>query len=421
MRGNCLRKVFFAAAVGAVLGPFFVSSASVANPGCSADDVANAVSSTVSNFNSACLSEFGDFAFYGLTGALGATAAAGASSQVDQGCSSVQDALQQVASGAKSLDDLKGQLDSLGPIGAAIKQFLKDEAGVDVDDPNSDPKKLAAALSGALQPLTCACNVVTNPGISQLGNDLGSCLSDGLDYLDCKLLGNCPPEPTPPTQITCTPDGPCPRDENGYYHCDINAPVVGGTVDWDWSSPTPAFACTGDICSGGNNWCYCPKYMQQADRWLSDPWDGVGISYLKCACPDGHPLGTGNLAYICVCDNGQHVGEDGFCPPPPPPCNPSCPNNQIVAISDKNTCTFSCGCSAGQTNLGDRCVTPCADPGKVLLANGSCCAPEQATSCGTCCPAGMKPDPATGSCAVPSIPSNAPPQFPKQPQPPRKL
>ena len=43
-------------------------------------------------------------------------------------------------------------------------------------------------------------------------------------------------------------------------------------------------------------------------------------------------------------------------------------------------------CPKGQKNVENQCVTPCSDPTKLQMADGSCCDPKQVSACGTCCP-----------------------------------
>ncbi len=404
-----------AAALMATVGLSMLSPPAAANPGCSLNDLASAVSDTVKNFKSSCISEFSDFAFYALTASLGATAGAGASSQVADACSSVESALSQAASAAKTLKDLRDQLNSMGAAGSAIKTFLKDGFGLDVDDPNADPNKLVASASSALQPLTCACNVVTDPGFNELGNDVGACITEALNYLDCQIFNECG-NPRTPQQIDCTVS-PCPGQPS--YNC---SPVDNpNKALWGdaWNGIENQTQCSSDVCvdAGTGEYCYCPAAMQ---HWVTDPFSRL-VSYLSCSCPDDlKPLGTtGGAQYVCVCADNTKPRADGSCPPPPPACNPSCPNNQVATISDRDTCSFTCACGSGQTNIGDRCVTPCADEGKVRLANGSCCMADQVTSCGACCPLGMKPDLATGACVTNFNPKPSVPQLPRQPQTPR--
>ena len=141
-----------------------------------------------------------------------------------------------------------------------------------------------------------------------------------------------------------------------------------------------------------------------------------------CNCPGGtHPADPKGkkhqdpvLARICLCDGtNEPVDDNGSCPPP---CE--CKNNQIVLEKGSTDSQCKCGCPDGQVLVGESCVTPCEDPREIPVANGSCCLATQVTSCGTCCPLGSKPDPASGSCVYAPQPPPKETLSPELPKPP---
>jgi hypothetical protein len=147
--------------------------------------------------------------------------------------------------------------------------------------------------------------------------------------------------------------------------------------------------------------------MQKPWRYETDVYDNDCTNYILCACPEGsHTLSnSGAGAYVCICEeSGLPPNANKECPPAPPKCEPSCPAGQLTNISDKQTCSYRCDCPDGLTKVGDKCVTPCADTSQVMLAGGACCSALQSTSCGTCCPDGMKPDAHGDSCVSTSPP-----------------
>ena len=308
--------------------------------------------------------------------------------------------------------------------------------------------------SAVLATVSCACQVATDHGFSEVAGVLGDCMSDLLCTADDWLHDNIwsgfqscsSPPPQPPQQINCTVTPTCVHNPNGTWTCtQMDVPVVGGGVPWNETqqaiSQLPntfdgnggsclgggcnngavGFKCFGDWCFGGNNYCYCPQVMQHANIvLLGDATQDNGEAYMQCACPGGTtPLGTsGAAAYTCMCPGGLPVNNDGTCPAP---CNPSCSGGQVAKVSDAKSCTYTCSCPAGQTNSGGTCVTPCSDTSQIMLASGTCCAAQQASACGTCCPLGMRPDEKTGGCVFDTLgsakpqPTFTPNQIPKTP------
>ena len=380
--------------------------------GCNLADLVGAIEDTAKKFGSACIDQVNDPFFYVLTAALGTVAADGGSSQVLNACMTLNADMQQLANGSKQLSDIENDLSKLGGAGEAIVSFLKDTG--------FDPGSSADAITEILAPANCACNAVTNPGLSDLGKDVGACLTDVLSELDCDLFNNCPTTPANPVQFDCT-KAPC--ENMNLCSPDVtDKPWIWGD---EWNGQPGTAACAGSICynkavTAGGAWCFCPPHMQ---HWVTDINAGNGYDYMICRCPPGQtPLGaTGAAAYACVCPGNVKPNSDQSCPPPPPPCNPSCLNNLVVSLTSKSTCSYTCGCPDGQSLVNDKCVTPCAGPGQVLLLNGTCCLPQQTTTCGTCCPSGMKPNAATGSCVANIIKPNTPNVIPNQTPIPKQL
>jgi hypothetical protein len=269
----------------------------------------------------------------------------------------------------------------------------------------------SADLTEVLSFLSCACALATESGPAQITEVAGSCLTTALCWL-VTLGGSCDcPDPPPPVVVDCA-----------NAHKDAKK---GIGVNYLPYGPTGSLKCEGDFCvvvdtSAGACWsgtieqyCYCPKPM----RLLYNDYLGYG-----CYCPENTHRAAGNshddpvLARICLCNStNEIVKPDGTCPPP---CNCGCPNNQVIAAKDSNTCKCTCGCPDGQVLAGGKCVKPCTGANQILLANGSCCLPTQVASCGTCCPFGTKPDVTTGSCVYAPMPppvEKEMPQLPKTP------
>jgi hypothetical protein len=134
-----------------------------------------------------------------------------------------------------------------------------------------------------------------------------------------------------------------------------------------------------------NTFCVCPptmKWQQNGDTW-------------SCVCPNA---GETQVAYaLCSCKEGEAV-RDGICQP--------CPKGTIAKygicacpiVGQKLGVDNVCHCPDGQQPVGNRCVTPCADPTQVLLIDGKCCPPDKVSSCGVCCPPSQRPDVKSGSC-----------------------
>jgi hypothetical protein len=86
--------------------------------------------------------------------------------------------------------------------------------------------------------------------------------------------------------------------------------------------------------------------------------------------------------------------------------------SSAILIDRKAVCISPETCPSGYGVSGNSCVVKCS-AGQILLKDGSCCHPGQATSQGTCCPGNLSPQP-DGFCgpargSARSLPST--PQF----------
>lgn len=384
-----------------------------ANPGCSLSDIGQAAKDTFTNVPASCAPQAADPAFYPL---LGYIIALLQTPQGNQFCDGVENAEQSASGAEKQVAGYWSKLsaDQQAKITEYVPGFADLSSG-------------SADVLGAVNVVACACKTARWKGPGDLASDFGACVSDALcaaqdwfhDNISSDVFSSCSSTPPPPPQlIDCRVD-PCAA---GPHSCDLNVPVAGQAVQCYGGDP--GFTCQGSFCfseslfsTGQGNYCFCPPEMQNKDGFMYDI-DGSCEYYVRCACPAGtQPLSaSGSGAYICMCqDTGLPVNQDGSCPPPPPKCEPSCPVGQISKINDKKTCSYTCDCPSGLTKAGDKCVTPCADASQVMLASGACCAASQATSCGTCCPAGMKLDAGGQSCTSIIVPKGpfSPRQLPK--------
>jgi hypothetical protein len=238
--------------------------------------------------------------------------------------------------------------------------------------------------------------------VTQITEVAGSCIQDIMCWADGFLFHNPCTAAPPPKLVDCA---------NGHE-------ANNGDIINSWNDSTGDDQCSHDICyhisyvhGPVSDYCYCPKPMVGHQVKSGD-----GQIYFRCECPPHthrpdcpqmpcpgqidwtNPV----LARVCLCDStNELVNADGTCPPP---CNCGCENNQTILAKDTNTCTCTFGCPDGQALIGGKCVKSCSGANQILLANGSCCSPEQVTSCGTCCPLNTKPDTVTGSCIYAPMP-----------------
>lgn len=398
--------------------------------GCSISDFGQALSDAKNTFPTSCATDFTDQYFWVLAGLIALSSGisnTGGHDYINDGCNKLNDLQTKLAQGIedaagvkKDLNALINGLSSFPQVQSAIKDLLNDIGlgglidGSDNSGIVQDTSTAASDLNTALNYLTCACDMVFTQGIHEFNQDIGDCLSDGLcdftNWLNQNVSSSftvtCPASPPPPpVQIDCTVD-PCQAAKNAQTYCDnTGIPPTAPAIYFTGIGQQPT--CQGDYCFDGNyltgqggQFCYCPHVMQ----WDLASADANQSNFI-CACPLGTtPLGTaGGTKYVCMCPGNIPVNADGSCPQPPAPHSTQpqacqCPNNQIASGSGNNC---SCSCPDGTAKSGEQCVTPCAT-GQVMLSDGSCCAASQATSCGVCCPTGMKPD-ATGSTCVAAL------------------
>ena len=416
------RNRLLAIVCAALLAVSFAGAAH-ANPGCNLDDIGGAAKDTFTELPPSCLLQAGDPAFYPLTGFLIAFV------QTPQGqdfCNAAGGIDTSFSDAQKKLAGYWGSLstDQQNSLKAGLDQYIPGLGSI-----VSDISSASSDAGVALQLVSCACKVAEWKGPGELAGDFTACVSDALCDAQNFLHGlfgddfaSCDPgsPPPPPQLVDCKAD-PCAA---GPHACDQNVPVAGEIVEC--RAYDAGYTCEGSFCFSGSlfqtgqgNYCFCPPVMQHPDGYVvGDITLANCLNYVRCYCPDGtkalSPTGPG--AYICMCpDTNLPVNDDGTCPAPPPPCNCTCPNNQVLISKDTKSCTCTCGCSAGQFNLGNKCVTPCANADDVQLMDGSCCPASQANSCGVCCPSGMKPDEKTGSCVSSTPPKPLLPNLSPQP------
>jgi len=230
-------------------------------------------------------------------------------------------------------------------------------------------------------------------------------LQDAICGLQSDLgWGGCGCQPPTPVQANCAPPietctgyNANPNDpacQNAIYgHNGDNPPSVvvqqtsNGTVvvdvtdGWDGHS---------QYCAP-DRYCFCPsplKLVSVPNYYMDggDPSNGY-VMYV-CECPSGTTAAaaSGPLAEVCICNNTglpavapvkTTVNPEGYiCPTP------------LTGIP----------CPKGKVEVGSKCVTPCSSSSEVMTPGGTCCDPNQVTACGVCCPPGMTPDLANGTC-----------------------
>jgi hypothetical protein len=401
MKETCVRQhLHTRSLVGAGLFALTVITAAPAQAGCSWSEVFGAIKNIPGNAPAIakCAGHFGDPAFWAVSGAV--TAASAASSDVKNACSKVEDL---DASASNYQKKAQGLQDFLSKLPVEELNELKNIPGL------GDITSSAADAGLVLSFIACSCSLAEESGVPQLGEVAGECVGALLCWADDFFFDNPCSGIPPPKLVDCA-----------------NAYTTQDGIFNSWNDATGSVACSGDFCFhttdvGGpvRDYCYCPKPM------VAKPiHTGEGFLYTSCECPEHtHRPDKGHADYsnpitarICLCDStNEIVNPDGSCPPP---CNCGCPNNQVILAKDFNTCQCKCGCPDGQTLVGGKCVTPCAGANQILLANGSCCLPEQVSSCGTCCPLRSKPDAATGSCVYAPEPPPVETQIPQHPKTP---
>jgi hypothetical protein len=391
-RGNRLGFAAIVAALTLLLVP------ARADNSCNPNDILNALQSALNSLSNGCATAAADpadwAALAGLTAGAGIAQAAGA----PQFCQAVQAAYNAIQSGSQTVGDVQSRLQ---PIMSGLPSGVQNS----IDQALNGLAGAGRGAADALSVVSCACSIVTDQGIGQLAGDVLSCLQDAICFLQDNLPGfNQCSGTTNVTWVNCAQD-PCAGRTNAFgctpnpgigYIANAPGPVTDGAkVECTQNS-------SGEVCwsvlgadQNGNVTvlaCYCPAPMQLNTSYNGGLYDGYGdqIPYLLCSCPQGTTQAgsSGALSDICICNN-THLpaqapgGPAGICPTP----------------------LTGTPCPSGQVNVGGSCVTPCSDPSQVMLGNGSCCFPAQATSCGVCCPSGQSPDLATGNCVATQLPA----------------
>lgn len=369
-----------------------------ARAGCSLDDVLNSLASAVESVGSsscaaACADGVGCGAAVAITAVLGGVSADAGQGSVNTFCGEVQNILNQANSGA----------DNANTVVNALQQAAGSSIGQDVLN------QLSSAVSAVADPLgvaECACGI--EQGVGQLGSSFGACLQDFLCAGDALFGSPCTCTPPPPIMANCSQSNSnCGDWEDADPACQGQNTILAGTNGSNIPGYTPVTVSTSAggtlVTTGGNSsdgaghcspvsYCFCPAPM--VPTWTFDypyvvanGWSESGSQFyiFSCACPSGTHAAANSPTGLtgCLCDNTNQPADfaphlfTGMCPP--------------------------AACPAGQVRLSGtgNCVTPCSDPSEGMTLDGACCNPAQLTSCGTCCPPGTTPDPATGTCIPP--------------------
>jgi hypothetical protein len=345
-----------------------------AGPSCNLLDLANSALNAIGSFSSpscaaAAAEDGGVVASYIIAGGLEGVSAAN-SGAVGQFCTDVSNI-------GSNVGALQSGLDTIG-------------AGVDL-----------ASVLGPLDPLSiveCACDI--QQGVSSFVNELGDCacaLIDWLPFVHCGCSN-----PPPPKQANCAMPSTCftgssdPACQGGNVILGCLPPVAGfPQVCPGNAQPTQGGTFvtmqTGDSSCPQTLYCFCP--LPLVPTWTTPPapssFDPNATGVFTCQCPSGtwqpksksgQPVTEGGVP-VCLCDYTNQ--------PPKVTNDPS----QMCNIN-----ILGQPCPNGQTRLGQKCVTPCADPTKGMTMDGACCDPTQMSSCGQCCPPNTTPNPVDGSC-----------------------
>jgi hypothetical protein len=363
-----------------------------ANPDCSPQDLANAVESAFNAFaSSACASAsstgVGAGIATGLTGALFGISAGAGQNSVRDFCNAISSALNTTGDIQSDANTAQQILGSSSSALSSVASFVSDAASAGLD-----PLNIAA----------CACTV--EEGLEQAGSDLAGCACD----IAATFLGstcNCTPPPTQTADCASTiaVDASGGSGCGGFYDkdpaCQGEGPNGLGTIIKTPSGTSPPVVQIngpngttviqyGAIGACAPSWsCFCPKPMTWTwvcDASLDSNCTVNGEQIFACVCPSGtHADPSGKLVNgisVCLCDTTNQPADlrpDSF------QMCPSCPTGEV------------------QASATGKCVAPCAK-NEVMTPDGTCCDPNKVTYCGQCCPPGMTPDPALGTCTNPS-------------------
>jgi hypothetical protein len=384
--GRRIARTIGAALVGAAM---LMPASSARAGGCDLGDLLNAFQDTLNTLDStACAGVTADPALWTPVGAAAGVMAG--ISQSQQFCQQVQNAQNQLTNVQGDGNSLVTQLNNLG-IDAS---FLSSVLGV------------LGSAGDALSVVECACGLSNN--ITQLGGDLGSCIQnavcaaqneasqlfpgvfDPCSETVVSVPAQCTQNPCNASTGVCDPNLAgnaiisCPPGDDAPPVWQQNGPN-GGTVV---STPGGYNPSTGVVSI---DTCVCPAPM--SGNWANNSgyaeWSNIvsdpACRVFVCTCPPGTTpaSNTGAGQYVCVCQNTGLPTMAGY-----------------GATIDNPCPGFLTGlpCPKGQINFNGKCVTPCTSSSEVMTPDGTCCNPNQETMCGQCCPAGMVPNPATGTC-----------------------
>ena len=343
-----------------------------ARAGCNLLDLANSAVNAIGSFASpacaaAAAADGGVVASYIVAGGLEGVAAAN-SGAVTGFCNALNTA-------QDDLNALQSDLNALN-------------AGVDL-----------ASVLGSLDPLNiveCACDI--QQGVNQFVNELGDCacaLIDWLPFVHCGCSNPPPPQQAdcalPATCFTGSSDPAC-QTGDAILGCmptpfGQQCPGSAQTV----SGGTFVSMQTGDSSCPQTHYCFCPEPL--VPTWTTPPppssFDPFPAGVFTCLCPSG--------TYQAKTKSGDPMTASGV-----PVCLCDYTNQPPKVTNDpQQMCNINIlgqPCPNGQTRLGQKCVTPCADPTKGMTMDGACCDPTQMASCGQCCPPNTTPNPVDGSC-----------------------
>ncbi|HLH12188.1 MAG TPA: hypothetical protein VKV77_09970 [Methylovirgula sp.] len=373
----------------AILAAAIIFSPGPGRADCSPSDLWNALEGTFNTIDSTeCAGVDADPALWAPVGAAAGIMAGVSQSQ--QFCQQLNNIANQLSTAGQDGNSLVTQLGNLGVDASFLSSVLS----------------VVSSAADALAIAQCACALSNN--ITQIVGDVGDCIEGAI--CDLQNLANdidpsafpactgkiiqyptdCTQNPCDPKTGVCNPNlvtlTQCPSGDDTPPVTVVTGPNGSGAI----GSATNGADQNGDIIV---QQCVCPPPMTyqwvpwgQYSGWSQVVIDG-NCSFFLCVCPQGSsPAGTtGEAQYVCICQNTGQPAQ----PPIKTTTNPEglpCP----VPLT-------GLPCPQGQTRVNGQCEPQCAS-GQILLANGTCCDRSQASSCGTCCPSGQSPDPATGNC-----------------------
>jgi hypothetical protein len=303
-------------------------------------------------------------------------------------------------SAGKSLCGDVQNLFSNGQSAANINQLVNNYFGSGIG-PGSELIGALSQVAGPLATLSCACSI--DQGVGQIANDIGSCFETAV-CAGIQLISGHPGQPCDCTHPLPVAGDDCAAPLKCAQTAHANDPECTDAIYENVTQNPPNYQISGNYIlddrggwDGSSYWCApqhfcsCPSPMKLVQ--VPVDWDQQ-VAMFTCQCPND-PSNPND-------PNNTHA------PPTPsgvsPPLECICNNTGQVAKASNSTygsCPDLTGkqCPKGQENVDNQCVTPCADPTKLQMADGSCCDPTQVSACGTCCPSGQAPNPRTGNCS----------------------